>query len=163
MYNSCRDSTRSQAELASGARAPREDGLAQDRPGPLNLFGAYQEDCHQGNLARGRTTPTYFKDANGTAYVFFTGSTKPAPCSIVPTTPSVARTKVVTSGPDQHAYLAFDAYESTIVFQNPAIGVISSNGNDFSSAILWLLDSNFLRRSRWWTVGRFCVRWTRAG
>jgi hypothetical protein len=65
----------------------------------------------------------------------------------VPTTPSVARTRVVTPGPDQHAYLAFDAYESSIVFQNPAIGVISSNGNDFASAILWLLDSNVLRGS----------------
>jgi len=124
-----------------------EDGLGEDRPGPINLFGPYQEDCHQGNLARGRTTPTYFQDANGTGYVFFTGSTKPAPCSIMPTTPSVARTRVVTPGPDQHAYLAFDAYENSIVFQNPAIGVISSNGNDFASAILWLLDSNVLRGS----------------
>jgi hypothetical protein len=124
-----------------------EDGSGEDRPGPINLFGPYQEDCHQGNLARGRTTPTYFKDSNGTAYVFFTGSTKPAPCSIEPQQggPSVARTRVVTPGPNQHAYLTFDAYDDGITFRNPAIGVISSNGNDFSTAVLWLLDSNRLR------------------
>jgi len=41
--------------------------------------------------------------------------------------------------------LAFDAYDDGITFRNPAIGVISSSGNDFSTAVLWLLDSNRLR------------------
>jgi hypothetical protein len=122
-----------------------EDGQMQDRPGPLNLFGPYQEDCHQGNLARGRTTPSYFQDQNGQAYVFFTGSTKPDLCSIDPTTPSVARTKVVTPAPDQPAYLTLDAYDDGIIFRNPGISVISSNGNDFSTAILWMVDPNRLR------------------
>ncbi len=122
-----------------------EDGLMQDRPGPLNLFGPYQEDCHQGNLARGRTTPSYFQDQNGQAYVFFTGSTKPGLCSIDPTFPSIARTKLVTPAPDRPAYLSLDAYDDGIIFRNPGIGVISSNGNDFSTAILWVVDPNRLR------------------
>lgn len=122
-----------------------EDGLGEPRPGPLNLFAPYQEDCHQGNLARGRTTPAYFKDANGQVYVFFTGSTKPGLCSIDPTFPSIARTKLVTPAPDQPAYLAFDAYDEGIVFRNPGTAVISSNGGDFSTAILWLVDPNRLR------------------
>jgi len=124
-----------------------EDGLGVDRPGPLSLFGPYSENCTQGNNAHARSTPVYFQDSNGTSYVFFTGATKASanPCSSTPVPPGVVRTRVVTPDPTQPAYLTIDAQDNALQFKSPGTAVISSNGNDMSSAVLWVLEPNVLR------------------
>jgi hypothetical protein len=124
-----------------------EDGLGQDRPGPLSLFGPYSENCTQGNNAHGRSTPVYFQDVNGTNYVFFTGATKASasPCSATPVPPGVVRTRVVTPDPSQPAYLTIDAQDNSLSFKSPGTAVISSNGNDLTSAVLWVLEPNVYR------------------
>jgi len=124
-----------------------EDGLGQDRPGPLSLFGPYSENCTQGNNAHGRSTPVYFQDANGTNYVFFTGATKASasPCSATPVPPGVVRTRVVTPDPSQPAYLTIDAQDNSLSFKSPGTAVISSNGSDLTTAVLWVLEPNIFR------------------
>ncbi len=122
-----------------------EDGLGQDRPGPLSLFGPYTENCTAGNQARARSTPVYFQDASGTNYVFFTGATKAGVCSQNPVPPGVVRTRVVTPGPSQPAYLTIDAQDNSLSFESPGTAVISSNGNDLTSAVLWVLEPHVFR------------------
>jgi hypothetical protein len=121
-----------------------EDGLSQDRPGPLSLFGPYREDPTCCDYARARSTPAFFQDASGTGYVFFTGSTKVGG-GTTPTFPSVVRTRIVTPGSTQRAYLAIDGVDQSLVFRSPGSPVISSNGNDYSSAVVWVLEPNVMR------------------
>src|SRR5690606_32636819 len=47
--------------------------------GPLNVFGPYSEDDAALDLARARSVPAVFRDADGTGYVYVTGNTKRAP------------------------------------------------------------------------------------
>jgi len=129
-------------------RGPDTYGYYGDQPGPLNLFAPYQETCSNVDNARARSTPAYFQDGDGTGYVFFTGSTKnhtAAECNSSRRPPSVIRTRINTPGPDQPAYLSIDAADDSLVFKIPGSPVISSNGPDITTAIVWVLEPNVLR------------------
>src|SRR5207248_169160 len=104
-------------------------------PGPLNLFGPYSEEYNDVSLAKARSTPAYFRSADETAYLFFTGSTKKCVSCAEPASPGVARVKLITAA-GQPASLALDTYENTIVLTNPGSPVVSSNGS--ADPIVWL-------------------------
>jgi len=122
-----------------------EDGMSQNRPGPLSVFGPYTEGPTCCNHARGRSTPAYFQDADGTVYVVFTGSTKRAVGDETPVSPSVVRTRINTPDPGQSAYLTIAAQDQSIIFKSPGSPVVSSNGADINSAIIWVLEPNVFR------------------
>jgi mono/diheme cytochrome c family protein len=110
--------------------------------GPLNIFGPYADKSAANDQARSRTTPAYFRDANGKSYVFMTGSAKTGPKLETSTPPGLVRLEIVTS-PGQPAYLKVDQNEMTQVFQNPGSPVVTSNGG--GNAIVWVLDTNVPR------------------
>jgi len=119
-----------------------EDGLNDPRPGPLSVFGPYHESCMNVNYARARSTPAWFQNWDGTTYVIFTGSTKNGTCSQTSISPSVARVLVNTPDPNLPAYLTIDAVDQSLVFESPGSPVVSSNGADINTAIIWVLEPN---------------------
>ncbi len=118
-----------------------EDGSNQPRRGPLDVFGPYHESCMNSNFARARSTPAYLQGADGSTYIFFTGSTKTGTCSTTSTWPAVARVKVQLPGdPALPSYLRIDAVDQTLIFESPSSPVVSSNGPDITSAIIWVIE-----------------------
>jgi hypothetical protein len=111
-------------------------------PGPLNIFGPYSDTLSNTDYAKSRSTPAYFRAADGTSYLFATGSSKESETSTVTIPPCIARIKIVATR-DQPAYLAVDAYENTLSLLTPGSPVITSDGS--SNAILWVLTANVLR------------------
>jgi hypothetical protein len=110
--------------------------------GPLNVFGPYSDALSNTDYAKSRSTPAYFRAADGTSYLFATGSSKVSETSIMTVPPCIARIKIVASR-DQPAYVAVDAYENTLSLLSPGSPVITSDGS--SNAILWVLTANVLR------------------
>jgi hypothetical protein len=110
--------------------------------GPLNVFGPYSDELSNTDYAKSRSTPAYFQAADGTSFLFATGSSKASEISTTTVPPCIARIKIVASR-DQPAYLTVDAYESTLSLLSPGSPVITSNGS--SNAILWVLAANVLR------------------
>jgi outer membrane protein assembly factor BamB len=110
--------------------------------GPLNVFGPYSENANDRDQAKARSTPAYFRGADGTHYVFFSGSTKVKVGSSDVKPPSLARLRVVTT-PGQPAYFAIDATDTSMKCLTPGSPVVTSNGSD--NAIVWVLDANVLR------------------
>ena len=111
-------------------------------PGPLNVFGPYTETCVQGNDARMRTTPAYFKRADGADIVYFSGATKALACSQTPVPPGLVRLRLVTTA-GQPAYYSVDAVDSVLSLFSPGPPIVTSNGS--SNAIVWVLDANVYR------------------
>ena len=111
------------------------------KPGPLNVFAPYSDEDTQ-LQAKARSTPAYFRSADGTDYLVYSGTTRDVATNLVAQPPGVARLRVV--GPPSGApFLQLDGMEPTLVFQNPGSPVISSNGS--SNAIAWILDPNVNR------------------
>ncbi len=121
---------------------PPEDQPQFGKRGPLNVFGPYSEKDAALDMARGRSVPAFFRDADGQGYVFMTGSTKDGHGSPVSIPPSIARLKVMTR-PGEPAWLGVDQLEKTLVFENPGSPVVTSNGG--LEAIVWVLDENARR------------------
>jgi hypothetical protein len=111
-------------------------------PGPLNIFGPYSENYTDLDYAKSRSTPAYFQVADGTSYLFVTGSTKQTVSSITTVPPCVVRLKIVKI-PGKPAYLSIDALQNSITMLSPGSAVITSNGS--SNAIVWVLVGNVLR------------------
>jgi Malectin domain/Malectin-like domain len=111
-------------------------------PGPINIFGPYSENYTDVDNAKSRSTPAYFQAADGTSYLFATGSTKKTVSSTITAFPCVTRLKIVKT-PGKPAYLAIDAMENSITMLSPGSPVITSNGS--SNAIIWVLVGNVLR------------------
>ena len=111
-------------------------------PGPLNVFGPYSEQFGNLDYAKMRSTAAWYQDAAGQGYLFVTGTPKAAADAKTTVPPCVARLKVVTPSKD-HAYLAIDKTETTLVLFNPGAPVVTSNGS--KDAVLWILDPNALR------------------
>jgi hypothetical protein len=110
--------------------------------GPLNVFGPYSERFAHIDNAKMRTTPAAFRDADGTQFLFYAGSTKASVSSIVDVVPSLARLRVVrTAG--QAAWLAPDATDHELVFWNPGSPVVTSLHG--TQPVVWVLDPNALR------------------
>ena len=110
--------------------------------GPLNVFGPYSDTLSNTDYAKSRSTPAYFQVADGTSYIFHTGSSKVNANSTTTVPPGIARLKIVTAS-GQPAYAALDQYESTLSLLSPGSPVVTSNGS--SSAVLWVPVANVLR------------------
>ena len=110
--------------------------------GPLNVFGPYSETYGNIDHAKMRTTPAYYRGADGSSYLFVSGATKATVDSQRSVPPCVARLRIVTS-PDAPAYLAIDDVERTLSFLGPGSPVVSSDGPDHP--IVWVLDENAVR------------------
>jgi hypothetical protein len=110
--------------------------------GPLNVFGPYSEDYAMLDYAKGRSTGAFFRAADGTNYVFVTGSSKAAVNSTVTVPPCLVRLRIVAS-PGQPAYLAVDGSENTFGFLSPGSPWVTSNGA--KDAIVWVLVANVTR------------------
>ena len=111
-------------------------------PGPINIFGPYSEDYQNGDYAKSRSTPAYFKGADGTNYLFATGSTKQSYDSQGSVPPCVVRLKIVTSS-GTPAYLAVDQSQNSITMLSPGSPVVTSSGS--ANAIVWVLVGNVPR------------------
>jgi hypothetical protein len=126
---------------------PAEDGslLAPDvqpewkRRGPINLFKPFSDEIGAFDQAKSRTTSSYFRDEDGTTYVYVTGSSKKGENFNTSTPPGLAKVKVVT-GPDEPAFLLIDKLENTHTFHNPGSPIVTSDGN--RGAIVWMVDQN---------------------
>lgn len=107
--------------------------------GPLNLFGPYSEQDAALDLARGRSVPAVFRDADGGLFLFATGNTKQAEGSATSVPPSLARVAVAGASA-RKSYLELDRIHPDLVLGNPGSPVISSDGS--RNAVLWVLDEN---------------------
>jgi len=106
--------------------------------GPLVVFGPYSELTQLDN-ARARTTPAFFRTADGTNYVFLSGAAKACEDCREPVPPGLARLRIVTN-PGAWAYLAIDALDSSMSLYSPGSPLITSNGS--SDPIVWVMDAN---------------------
>jgi hypothetical protein len=89
-----------------------------------------------------RSTPAFFRAADGTRYVFVSGASKAAANSTRSVSPSLARLRLRLA-PGQPAYLALDRTDHALAFINPGAPIITSHGGD--NAIVWVLDQNAQR------------------
>jgi hypothetical protein len=110
--------------------------------GPLNVFGPYSEDFAMVDYAKGRSTGAFFHAADGSNFLFVTGSSKAAFNSTTTVPPCLVKLRIVTS-PGQPAYLAVEASENTFGFLSPGSPWVTSNGSE--DAIVWVLVANVLR------------------
>jgi hypothetical protein len=111
------------------------------QPGPLALFGPYNETSASGNTAKARDTPATFFGPDGSAYIVWAGASKSAVGSGTPVAPSMYLTKVVTS-PGQPAYLSVAA-QNAQVMSLPGSSLITGNGT--ANEIDWIVDSGVQR------------------
>ena len=110
--------------------------------GPINVFGPYSETYGAMDMARGRSVPALFRDAQGAMHVLFTGNTKKDAASTTNIAPSIARLKVTTA-PGRPAWLSVEQLERTLVLENPGSPIVTSNGP--RDAVVWVLDPNARR------------------
>jgi hypothetical protein len=111
--------------------------------GPVNVFGPYSDGAcdNQVNQAKMRSSPAFFRDARGDAFLFVSGTSKSAQGESVP--PCLAKLRVETSG--AAPYLSIAARESTLLFKNPGSPIVTSH--DSKDAVVWVLDMNGDRTS----------------
>jgi hypothetical protein len=110
--------------------------------GPLNVFGPYSEKYAMVDYAKGRSTGAYFRGADGSNYLFVTGSSKAAVDSVDTVPPCLVRLRIVTR-PGEPAYVAVEASENTLGFLSPGSPWVTSNGSE--DAIVWVLVANVPR------------------
>jgi hypothetical protein len=111
------------------------------QPGPLALFGPYNETSASGNTAKARDTPATFIGPDGTRYVVWAGSSKAAVGSGTPVAPSLYLTRVVAS-PGQPAFLQIAA-QNTQVMSLSGANIITGNGT--ANEIDWIVDAGVQR------------------
>ncbi len=116
-----------------------------NKPGPLNVFGPYTENQNNVGLAKSRTTPAYYRTADGNSYLVFTGATKTLSGQSVQQQakpPCIARLKINTFS-SATPYLTVDAYEQTQIYKSPGSPIVTSNGG--IGFVSWNLDANAYR------------------
>lgn len=120
------------------------DYYSPPSPGPLNVFGPYSDapGANEVNQAKARTTPAFFRDEHGAAFLYYSGNARDPSDPTVLAPPSIARLRVVTRA-GAAAELAIDAVNPTVVMKNPGSPVVSSDHG--SGAVVWVLDENGLR------------------
>ena len=94
------------------------------------------------DVARGRSVPAYFRNADGRSFLFVTGNTKQEEASPASVPPSLARLEVVTA-PGKLAHLRVDGREMRFAFENPGSPFVTSNGG--RDGIVWVQDENARR------------------
>ena len=107
--------------------------------GPLNVFGPYDAQCGNLDYAKMRSTPAYYKDADGGSWLYVTGTSKLAVCSAQNVAPSVVRVAIRTA-PGSAAWLERAGAEPALVMVNPGSPVITSDGA--AHPLIWVLDEN---------------------
>lgn len=112
---------------------------AYGKPGPINLFKPYSDDLGAFDQAKSRSNASYFRAANGSNYVYVSGSAKTGENLTTDMPPGLARVKIVTN-PGKPAFLRVEAMEETQTFKNPGSPIVTSNGG--RDAIVWVLDNN---------------------
>jgi hypothetical protein len=108
--------------------------------GPLSVTGPYSDKVgdNEDDTAKMRSTPAFFADAAGNAYLYVSGPSKAADdTTSVP--PSLVRLRVVLAA-GQPAYLSVDAAAGGVTFLNPGSPVVSSNAS--TGAVVWVVDEN---------------------
>lgn len=110
--------------------------------GPLNVFGPYSDTYGAMDMARSRSVPAIFRDAQGTTHIFVTGNTKKEAASTTNVAPSIARLKIMTAS-GRAPWLNVEQLEPALVFENPGSPVVTSNGS--RDAVVWVLDPNARR------------------
>jgi hypothetical protein len=114
------------------------------KPGPLNVFGPYTEDFGALDYARGRSTGAFFRSADGSNFLFISGSSKAAANSQQTDPPCIVKLRINTS-PGSPAYLSVEASENSFRFLSPGSPWVTSNGGN--NAIVWILVANVTRSS----------------
>ncbi|WP_165967451.1 ThuA domain-containing protein [Luteimonas aestuarii] len=110
--------------------------------GPLNAFGPYSEDDGAMDIARARSVPAFFRDAQGRQHVFLTGNTRRHVAMPEAKPPSLVRLQIERHT-DASPYLRIAARQDSEVMLNPGPPMVTSrNGQD---AIVWVLDENARR------------------
>jgi hypothetical protein len=127
----------SKDSTTDGSLLPPEPQPQFSARGPLNVFGPYSDLLGNMDYARSRSTPAYFRTADGAHHLVATGTTKSNPGATDSIPPCVARLRIVTA-PGRPAHLAVDAVEKTLSLTNPGCPVVSSNGG--TDAVIWVLD-----------------------
>ena len=109
--------------------------------GPVVAFGPHG-DVSFVDHAKMRTTPAFFRADDGSAYLYLSGTTKSALCSVDDIPPSVVRMRIETNAQGA-AYLVRDAADTETRFFNPGSPVVSSLGG--AGPVVWVIDANDLR------------------
>jgi hypothetical protein len=125
-----------------GSLMPPDDQPQFGQRGPLNIFGPYSEVIGNTDYAKGRSTGAYFRAADGSSFLYVTGSSKASGNSVVTVPPCIVKLRIVTA-PGQQAYLAVEASENTLGFLSPGSPWVTSNGT--RNAIVWVLVANLGR------------------
>jgi hypothetical protein len=112
------------------------------KPGPLNVFGPYSEKYGSIDFAKGRSTGAFFRAADGSNFLFVTGSSKAAADSVDTIAPSLVKLRIRTS-PGSAAYLSVEASENSYGFLSPGSPWVTSNAS--ADAIVWVLVANVAR------------------
>jgi outer membrane protein assembly factor BamB len=94
------------------------------------------------DLARGRSVPAMFRDAQGAIHVIVTGNTKKDAASTTNIAPSLARLKVTATG-GRPTWLTLEQLERTLALENPGSPIVTSNGS--RDPVVWVLDPNARR------------------
>ena len=116
-------------------------------PGPISIFGPYSDEYGWFDLAKSRTTGAWFRAADGTSYLFATGSAKEAEDSGVSIPPGLVRLEIVTE-PGKPAFLRIDKAEMQTAFKNPGSPIVTSDAGQ--DAIVWVVDLNAPRTVELW-------------
>lgn len=131
------------------APSPQDGSLLPPGPqaqfgarGPLNVFGPYSEDDGAMDIARARSVPAFFRDAQGRRHVFVTGNTRVRRAMPAAKPPSLVRLQVETD-PEAQPYLRIAARQRSEILLNPGPAVLGSR--DGGDAIAWVLDENARR------------------
>lgn len=106
--------------------------------GPVNVFGPYSDYVSMLDQAKSRSTPAWWRDADGRVHVFATGSAKTGRDFATSAPPGLARVTVAAQA-GQPSHLEVAALEETQTFQNPGSPVVSSDGG--RNGIVWVLDT----------------------
>jgi hypothetical protein len=112
------------------------------KPGPLNVFGPYSDEFGSLDWAKGRSTGAFFRAADGSNFLFVSGSSKVAADSQQTAAPCIVKLRIHTSA-GAPAYLSVEASENSYGFLSPGSPWVTSNGSD--DAIVWILVANVTR------------------
>ena len=110
--------------------------------GPLNVFGPYSDNFGSVDYAKGRSTGAFFRAADGSNFLFVSGSSKAAPDSQQTVPPCIVKLRIHTS-PGSPAWLSVEASENSFGFLSPGSPWVTSNGD--ANAIVWILVANVTR------------------
>jgi len=115
-------------------------------PGPLPVFGPYSDVAGDNavNHAKMRTSPAILRPADGSVYVYVSGTSRDPAHLDRSVPPSVARLRVVLA-PGQRAYFDPEALTNTsVAFLNPGSPIVTSHDGG-ADAVVWVLDQNSTR------------------